>query len=147
MTSHNQGLGKITSKPPFWRVRVVILWLFTSHGFAITMTVPRSYCCQIQTSHSESYCECTSFLRLSLWFTIIFLLVPIYFMGWPLWKGFFILYGTIVDLQYCVSFRYTTKWLSYTCIFFQIFSHLSYYRILSTVLPYAIQYVFVGYVF
>ena len=85
MNSHNQGLGKITSKPPFWRVRVVILWLFTNHGFAITMTVPRSYHCQIQTS----YCECTSFLHLSLWFTIIFLLVPIYFMGWHLWKGLF----------------------------------------------------------
>ena len=32
---------------------------------------------------------------------------------------------SIDGLQYCISFRYTAKWLSYTCIFFfRLFSHL-----------------------
>ena len=66
MTSHNQGLSKTASKPPFWRVKVVILHGFPqAMEFAITMTVPRSYHCQIQTS----YCECTSFLHVSVWCT------------------------------------------------------------------------------
>ena len=36
-------------------------------------------------------------------------------------KWFF--YWSIVDLQYCVSFRHTAKWFSYTYIFFQIIFH------------------------
>ena len=52
----------------------------------------------------------------------------------------FILYWGIIDLQCCVSFRYTAKWFSHTCmfIFSRFFSHICYYRILSRV-PCAVQ--------
>ena len=116
MTSHNQGLSKTASKPPFWRVKVVILRGFSqAMEFAITMTVPRSYHCQIQTS----YCECTSFLHLSVWCTYyhFFACPNLFYWGGICGKGF--LYWTTVDLQCCVSFRYTAKWLSYTCIFYK----------------------------
>ena len=53
----------------------------------------------------------------------------------------FILYWSIVDLQYCVSFRCTATWFGYTYIypfFFRFFSHVGYYGILTRVL-WAIQ--------
>ena len=60
----------------------------------------------------------------------------------------FILYWSIVDLQYCVSFRYTAKRFSYTYTyihsFFRYFSHIGYHRIVSR-FSCAIQYVLVGY--
>ena len=44
-----------------------------------------------------------------------------------------ILYWTIIDLQYGVSFKSAEKWFSYTfympLFFFKFFSHLGYYRI------------------
>ena len=58
--------------------------------------------------------------------------------------SFFFLNWSIVDLQYCVSFRCTAKWFSYSyiCIylysFFQFFSIIVYYKILNIV-PCAIQ--------
>ena len=60
----------------------------------------------------------------------------------------FILYWSIVDLQYCVSFRCIAKMLQlYICLFFlKFFSHLGYYGLLSRV-PCAIQQVLVGYPF
>ena len=51
---------------------------------------------------------------------------------------FFLFYWSIVDLQYCVSFRYTAKWFSYTCFFCIFFFILDYYKILHIV-PCAIQ--------
>ena len=46
---------------------------------------------------------------------------------------------SIVDLQCCVSFRCTAKWVSYICIFFfRFFSTIGYYKILNMV-PCAIQ--------
>ena len=46
----------------------------------------------------------------------------------------FFFYWSIVDLQYCVSFCYTAKWISYTYIhFFRFFSHIVHYRVLSWV--------------
>ena len=55
----------------------------------------------------------------------------------------------VVDLQCCVSFRYTAKWFSYTHIyinlfFFGVFSILGYYKILN-IFPCAIQKVLVVY--
>ena len=57
----------------------------------------------------------------------------------------FIVYGSIVDLQRCVSSRYTAMWFSYThthiytCIFFfRLFSHLGYTEHYSVEFP--IQY-------
>ena len=47
----------------------------------------------------------------------------------------FILYWSIVDLQCCVSFRYIEKWVNYiytVSILFKLFSHLGYYRIISS---------------
>jgi len=41
--------------------------------------------------------------------------------------------SSIVDLQCCVSFRYTAKWSSYICFFFKFFSIIGYYKILNTV--------------
>lgn len=42
---------------------------------------------------------------------------------------------TVLDLQWCVNFMYTAKWLSYTYIhihsFFRFFTHIDSYRILS----------------
>ena len=53
-----------------------------------------------------------------------------------------------VDLQCCVSFRCTAKWISYTCIyiplFFRFFSHIGHYRVLSRV-PCAIRQVVISY--
>ena len=45
----------------------------------------------------------------------------------------------MIDLQYCVSFKYTAKWFIFTYIHFvfRFFSHIGYYRILSRV-PWAI---------
>ena len=51
---------------------------------------------------------------------------------------FFLFYWSIVDLQYCVSFRYTAKWFRYTCVFCIFFFILDYYKILHIV-PSAIQ--------
>ena len=47
----------------------------------------------------------------------------------------FIFHWRIVELQYCVNFRYIAKWKIH---FFTFFSHIGYYKILN-VLPYAIQ--------
>ena len=52
---------------------------------------------------------------------------------------FLIFYWREGDLQCCVSFRCTIKWISYvyTCIsssFLRFFSHISHYRVLSRVL-------------
>ena len=46
-------------------------------------------------------------------------------------------YWSIVDLQYYVSFRWTAKWISYTCTyihyFLRFFSHTGHYRVLIRV--------------
>ena len=52
---------------------------------------------------------------------------------------FIYFYWSIVNLQCCVSFKWTAKWFSYRCKFlFRLFSTISYYKILSIV-PCAIQ--------
>ena len=40
---------------------------------------------------------------------------------------------TVIDLQWCVNFMYTAKWLSYIHIhsLFRFFTHIDSYRILS----------------
>ena len=59
-----------------------------------------------------------------------------YFLSCFFCNLIFILYWSIINLQYCVSFRYIDKWFSYTYIyiFFKLFSHIGYCRILSRVL-------------
>ena len=58
--------------------------------------------------------------------------------GWRFFSFFFLtlsLYWRIVDQQCYVSFKCTAKWFSYTYLFFfRFFSHLGYYRILSSIL-------------
>ena len=54
-----------------------------------------------------------------------------------------------VDLQCCVSFRYTVNWISYIYIsplFYSFFSHIGQYRVLSRVLC-ATQQVLTSYLF
>ena len=61
----------------------------------------------------------------------------------------FFLNWSIVDLQYCDSFRCTEKWFSYIyiyiyiyiCIYFRLFSIIGYYRILNIV-PCVIHFLF-----
>ena len=67
--------------------------------------------------------------------------------GWVVyfWNLYNFLNWSIVDLQYCISFRYTAKWFSYIymCVFvcvyihvyFRLFSTIGYYKILNIV-PY-----------
>ena len=43
---------------------------------------------------------------------------------WYLICVFYISYGSIVDLQCCVSFRYTAKWFNYTYIYIHFFQIL-----------------------
>ena len=52
----------------------------------------------------------------------------------------FLFYWNIVDIQYCVDFCYTSKWLRYNMyiFFFILFSIMVYHRIF-TIIPYAIQ--------
>ena len=101
--------------------------------FAITMTVPRSYHCQIQTS----YCACTSFLHLSLWCTYYHFACPQFILWGGICGGFYIGLQLIYNVV-LVSGIHSQVAQFYTYLL-QIFSYLSYYRILSTVLPYAIQ--------
>ena len=56
---------------------------------------------------------------------------------WLSFNTFLYFYWSVVDLQCCVSFRCTAKWMSYTCIHL-FFSHIDHYRVLSGV-PCAIQ--------
>ena len=59
----------------------------------------------------------------------------------------FILYCSVVDLQCCVSLRYTVVSYTYIYPFFSMFfSHIGYYRILSRV-PSPIQSVLIVYLF
>ena len=62
----------------------------------------------------------------------------------------YIFYWSIVDLQCCVSFRCTAKWISYTYTyihsFYRLFSRIDHYRVLSRV-PCAIQQVLISYLF
>ena len=59
--------------------------------------------------------------------------------GRSLHSSSFLKKWSIVDLQYCVSFRYTVRWFSYTYIFFfRFFPLMGYYKILS-IAPWAIQ--------
>ena len=79
-------------------------------------------------------CNCTFFICpfekcKSFFLLLLFLFFSSFFKNW-----------STVDLQSCVSFRYTAKWFSYTyiciCIFFRFFSIIGYYKILNIV-PYS----------
>ena len=52
-------------------------------------------------------------------------------------------YWSIVDLQWCNNFCYTTKWRSHTYTHICLFSHINYHKILGRVLC-AIQQVLIG---
>ena len=62
-------------------------------------------------------------------------LLPLFFFNW-----------NIVDLQRCVSFRYTAKWFTYFIFLFRFFPLIGYYRALSRV-PCAIQWILINYLF
>ena len=51
---------------------------------------------------------------------------------------YFNFYWSVVDLQCCISFRCTAKWISYTYTYihsFRFFSHIGHYRVLSIEFP------------
>ena len=59
MTSHNQGLDKIASKPPFWRMSsIIFMWLFIGHEISNYLERTKKFIIVKCTVHAM---ECTSF--------------------------------------------------------------------------------------
>ena len=77
----------------------------------------RSHCGFSLPHHLEISLHISPVLNLLLPTSHVFLFqYSLSYLGEHLLIAFFFYYWNIVDLQYCVSFRYSAKWLIYMCV-------------------------------
>ena len=147
---------------PWWRFNHTVWeWFFTALGFAFPIKC--RLCLQLNnffslfpaSRSSIWYFYLVLFLGYFIWYILIFgpfqfkliqflkkkKKLCIFFLNSVFLKVFLFHIGWhILDLQSCVSFKYTAQWFNYTytSILFQILFSYSYYRVVNSSVCYAI---------